>query len=183
MALIIDGYNLIHAAPIVGRGTGPRGLERTRLALLDFLADTLEPAEIARTIIVFDAAGAPPGLPRQLEHRGLVVRFARGYPDADSLIEELIQADTSPRRLTVVSSDHRVQRAARRRKARAIDSEAWHTEMLRRKSARPEKGPPPVEKNHVASDVEFWLAQFTGAEPAPPSNEVFPPGYAEDLDA
>ena len=32
-------------------------------------------------------------------------------------IEELIRKESAPRRLTVVSSDHRVQRAARRRKA------------------------------------------------------------------
>ncbi len=44
MALLIDGYNLMHVAGIVGRGVGPGGLERSRLALLNFLAESLEPA-------------------------------------------------------------------------------------------------------------------------------------------
>ncbi len=75
---------------------------------------------------MFDAADAPPGLPRTLEHRGLTVRFAAKSGSADELIEELIRADSAPRRLMVVSSDHRLQRAARRRKATAIDSDVWY---------------------------------------------------------
>ena len=71
---------------------------------------------VSQTTIVFDAKQAPPGLPHQLDHGGITVIFARGYDDADELIEELIASNSTPRRLTVVSSDHRIQRAARRRR-------------------------------------------------------------------
>ena len=30
MALVIDGYNLLHASGILGRGIGPGSLERSR---------------------------------------------------------------------------------------------------------------------------------------------------------
>lgn len=169
MALLIDGYNLIHAAGIVGRGRGPGGLERSRLALLNFIVESLEPAELRRTIVVFDAAGAPPNLPELIEHRGLRVRFSRGYPSADDLLEELIQADTAPRQLTVVSSDHRLHRAARRRRAQAVDADRWYEAVLRRRAARVDRAGAATTATAVAGkqesrpaspEVEYWLRQF-----------------------
>ncbi len=63
MSLLIDGYNLLGATGIVGRGAAASSLERSRRALLDFLAESLEPKEAARTTVVFDASNAPRGLP------------------------------------------------------------------------------------------------------------------------
>lgn len=186
MPLIIDGYNLLNATGITGSGAARSELQRSRTALLNFLAEKLTPREVAQTIVVFDASGAPPGLPATLEHRGLVVRFAKGYSEADELIVELIRAETSPRRLTVVSSDHAVQRAARRRRATAIDSEAWFAEIERRRA------PPSAARDNSRpagklspDDVQYWLSQFaTAAEPfdkPAQDDEIFPPGYAEDI--
>lgn len=167
MSILIDGYNLIIAVGIMGRGTGPGSLERARLALLNFLAESLEPNEIGRTTIVFDAKNAPTGLPRIVAHRGLTVRFASCYPDADSLIEELITEESAPRNLTVVSSDHRIQRAARRRRAIPIDSDIWYQGVLdhrrwrqeTRKSQKVEAKPPvPL----LSEDVDYWIRQFGG---------------------
>jgi uncharacterized protein len=165
MSLIIDGYNLLHMAGILGEGIGPRSLELSRLALLNFLAESLNPREISQTTVVFDAKEAPWGAKNTLEHRGITVRFASRYPDADCLIEELIGQDSSPRRLTVVSSDHRLQRAARRRKAKAVDSDVWYKDLLQKRIARrqsdsiaPERPPVPL----LAEDVEYWVRQFGG---------------------
>ncbi|HEX5443133.1 MAG TPA: NYN domain-containing protein, partial [Pirellulales bacterium] len=166
MHLLIDGYNLIYAAGMIGRGIGPGGLERSRRALLDFVAESLDEHERQRVTVVFDAHGAPHGLPHTLVHRGITVRFAAGYADADELIEELIRADSAPRRLTVVSGDHRLQRAARRRRATALDSEQWYTDTLRRRGQRP-PAPPPAKPSLPADarEVEFWLAQFDDVAP------------------
>ena len=57
----------------------------------------------------------PPGLPRTFEYRGITVQFAPRNRIADELIADLILAERAPRQLTVVSSDHQVQRVARRR--------------------------------------------------------------------
>ncbi|HWA99080.1 MAG TPA: NYN domain-containing protein [Pirellulales bacterium] len=183
MSLLIDGYNLIYAAGIVGRGLGPHGLERSRMALLNFVAEAVDKSQLPATTVVFDAAGAPPGLPASLEHRGMAVRFSKGYPSADDLLEELIRDDSAPRRLTVVSSDHRVQRAARRRRAHAIDSDVWFHEAIERRKTRP-AAPPPSAKPTIAGEdeVDYWLRQF-GQIDAPPGDAIFPPGYADDLEA
>jgi uncharacterized protein len=165
MSVIIDGYNLLYAVGVLGKGVGPHGLERARLALLNFLADSLQPADLPHTIVVFDAHDAPWGAPRTLHHRGLTVQFAVRYADADSLIEELIRHESAPRRLTVVSGDHRLQRAARRRRAAAVDSEAWYDEVVRARRQRHEAKNEPPDRPPVPllqEDVNYWMRQFGG---------------------
>jgi predicted RNA-binding protein with PIN domain len=167
MSTLIDGYNLLNTVGIVGPRPGPGGLERSRLALLNFLAESLDAAEIPRTTVVFDAHDAPPGLPRVLNHRGITVRYAAKYDEADTLIEELIQADSAPRRLTVVSSDHRLQKAARRRRARAVDSDVWYAEVVRRRRERhaaAPTGPAHPAVPLLEEDVNYWVRQFGGQE-------------------
>ena len=110
---------------------GRTSLESSREALLDWLGEVLSDAERQRTVIVFDARGAPPGLPRSGKKHGLQIRFAPRGSEADDLVEELIREHTSPRDLIVVSSDHRLHRAARRRRATAIDSERWVAQVGR----------------------------------------------------
>jgi uncharacterized protein len=167
MPLFIDGYNLLHAVGIIGRGVGPGGLERSRLALLNFLAESLEPKELAATTVVFDSREPPPGAPRALDHRGIKVLFSVGYADADAMLDELIRAHSAPRRLTVVSSDHQVQRSARRRKARAVDSDIWYAEVIRSRRDRQTREVPKPSKPGVpllVEDVDRWLRRFGGEE-------------------
>lgn len=167
MPLLIDGYNLLHASGILPRGVGPGTLERARGALLGFLAAAIDAAELPNTTIVFDAKDAPPGRPDVYDHGGMTVRFARGYEEADVLLIELIRLDSAPRKLTVVSSDHQVQRAARRRRATAVDSDRWCAELLRRRrltqipAAETEAKPPaPLSE----AEVQHWLKQFGDVE-------------------
>src|SRR3712207_3723958 len=89
MPLIIDGYNLLHVTGITSR----RGdLQGSREALLRFLASSIDAKELPLTTIVFDAAEAPPGLPRTINFEQMTVHYASNYEDADELIEELIAA-------------------------------------------------------------------------------------------
>jgi len=157
MTLIIDGYNLLHASGVFGAERGSRGLEQSRLALLELLADLLGP-EATKTIVVFDATNAPDGLPGRHVHRGLRIWFAREYPDADSLIEELIDDDNAPTSLVVVSSDRRLQAAARRRRASAIDCDAWLADMKSRRRPRADHDAKPAEPS--PHDVEAWKRYF-----------------------
>jgi hypothetical protein len=177
MTLLIDGYNLLHVSGIFGHGAGPGNLERSRRALLNFLAESLDPGDVPRTTVVFDAAEAPPGLPLAIQFRDLAVRYAAKYEDADTLIEELIAADAAPRRLTVVSSDHRIQRAARRRKAIAIDSDVWFGQLVRRRHERnqptTENVKPPAPLSPI--EVEYWLRQFDATGDKPRLDDTHPP--------
>jgi predicted RNA-binding protein with PIN domain len=121
MPVLIDGYNLLHVSGVFGTGTALTELHRSREALLAFLASSLEPAARSTTTIVFDAAGAPPGLPQRFAYEGIDVQFARDPGNADELLERLIAAHAAPRTLVVVSGDHRVPRGGgERRRSTAI---------------------------------------------------------------
>jgi predicted RNA-binding protein with PIN domain len=159
MTLIIDGYNLLHASGVFGAERGPRGFEQSRVALLDLLCELLDD-HAADTIVVFDAARAPDGLPGRLVHRGIRVWFAREYPDADSLIEELVADDTAPGHLVVVSNDRRLQAAARRRRARAVGCEEWLADAraARRTSRHPAADAKPPEPG--PDGVDEWKRYF-----------------------
>jgi predicted RNA-binding protein with PIN domain len=122
--VLIDGYNLLHASGVFGN-VGRTSLESSRQALLDWLGEVLSDAQRQRTTIVFDAREAPPGLPRSANKHGIQIHFAPRGREADDLLEELIRSHSSPRALTVVSSDHRLHRAARRRRATPVDSDTW----------------------------------------------------------
>ncbi len=161
MALLIDGYNLLHASDVFPAAHSPATLENARLALLDDLVIRLPAKVLARTIVTFDAVAAPPGLPRELNHRGLAVRFAQRGHTADELLEELILAEPDPRNLLVVSSDHRVQRAARQRGAQYTDSQPWYAMLAADNS------------NSAKSD--------DGRKNSPSIDNPFPPGYADEL--
>ena len=131
MSIIIDGYNLLSCAGIVADAQGPYTLEKSRQALLRFLERVLRTEERSSTTVVFDAKRAPPGLPRSFTWNEIQVLFAPPGQEADTVIAELISQSTSPRQLMVVSSDHAIQRAARRRRAKFADSDRWFRDRLR----------------------------------------------------
>ena len=175
--IIIDGYNLLHASGVFGEERGPRGFELSRQALLDHLLELLGP-EAERTLVVFDAAHAPDGLPARLMHGPMRVWFAREYPDADSLIEEVLEDEPAGNRV-VVSSDRRVQAAARRCRATPIGSDEWLKERraalrAKRQPVRPQHGCPmpgsrQLRRRSIASRPPHHLA---------PAREVWPPAAA-----
>lgn len=158
MALLIDGYNLLHVTALVGHG----GLRSSRESLLRFLAAAIDPRERPQTTIVFDAVEAPPGLPRTMVYEEMTIHFSSDYDNADEMIEALIAGHNVPRSLLVVSSDHRLQRAARRRKAPFIDSDVWFADALRQRARnqRPiPKAAKPLE-NLSVDEIDYWLSQF-----------------------
>ena len=74
--LIIDGYNLMHAAGLARATYGPGDLARKRLELLVKLARRLTIEERKRCTVVFDAIDAPPNLPGRFVHQEIVILFA-----------------------------------------------------------------------------------------------------------
>ena len=185
MALLIDGYNLLNVTGIFAQAGPGTELHRARVALLNFLAASIDQRERKATTIVFDAAGAPPGLPQTTKHDGITVHFAQRHSDADQMIEELLEQYRAPRSLLVVSSDHRVQRAARHAGARFIDSEQWYSERLaisrERRTASDDAAAKPTG-DLTAGELNYWLREFGGTTgPKAESETPFPPGYADDV--
>jgi len=161
--ILIDGYNLLHASGVFGAG-GRTSLEGSREALLDWLGEVLSDAQRERTTIVFDASHAPPGLPKTARKHGLQIRFAPRGMEADDLLEALIRDHFAPRSLVVVSSDHRLHRAARRRRATPVDSDQWVAELRRRPArgkAEPDRGEEPSPE-----EVQAWLDEFRAGNQA-----------------
>ena len=140
--------------------------------------------------------GAPPGLPQSYPYEGITVQFARDPGNADELLERIIAAHDTPRKLVVVSGDHRVQRAARRRRATAVDSDRWWADLCAERRRKGAELPMPPQKptgNLSAGEVDYWVSQFSDAPPEDspqtartraPADDLdnpFPPGYGEDL--
>ncbi|MCA8983011.1 MAG: NYN domain-containing protein [Planctomycetaceae bacterium] len=130
--LIIDGYNFLHAAGMFPRRVDGITLENARKRLARFLEARLSPGERDRTTIVFDVRRNRSEVPPREFVSRMTILNAVEHADADSLIEQLIQEHAVPKQVLVVSSDHRLHRAARSRQARAIDSEQFHEQMQQR---------------------------------------------------
>lgn len=158
MRLLIDGYNLMHVTDLFGTGDLEGTLRGSREALLNFLSSRLTESERKSTLIVFDAAQAIPGLPDALRHEGIQIRFSRGYPDADTLIEELLEDAVATKQLVVVSGDRRVQRAARSCGARPIDSATWFSD-LRHRVINQES--PASKPTHFVEGNQHWVEEFS----------------------
>ena len=164
MAILIDGYNLLHATGYIPVGSSHESLAGPRREFLSFLLHRLTAEEARGTTVVFDAANAPPGLPREVAFGSIKVLFAHNHAEADDLIEELIRANNVPQRLTVVSSDHRLHQAARRRRATVVDSDQWYWAIRERQPQRESTGPDPValRRDQTLNEAEIneWLSLF-----------------------
>lgn len=123
--VIIDGYNLLHAAHLARPSYGPGDLERCRKRLLMRVADLIDEPHRPAVTIVFDAKDPPADLPDRGEFRSMHVRYAHDHAEADDLIEELIHLHSTPKRLLVVSGDLRIRKAARGKGAHSITGEEF----------------------------------------------------------
>ncbi len=168
MRTLIDGYNLMYAGGLLGRKFGPEGFRNARHRFLNDLAATLEPLEAHLTTIVFDANTPAPDGSSSTRHKGMTILYAVDVESADDRIEDLIAHHSSPRTLTVVSSDNRIRRAATRRKARVMTADEYWCQMDsrkdRRKSSPSTPSPVPVEPERLAppstADSAFWAEEF-----------------------
>lgn len=164
MRTLIDGYNVMFAAGLMGQRFGPDGLRKARTRFLNDLARRLGPVESHLTTVVFDVRKAPGGLPTEARHKGISTIFAASSPTADERIDELIRAHSDPKRLTVVSSDNQVRASARRRGAVSLTSDDF-LDRLDRASREP-KAPPAPEKPSSLSEAEaaYWAREFGEVE-------------------
>ncbi len=178
--LLIDTSNVLHVTGVLPphmAGLDVPGLARListsrygkRRAVL--VSDGVGPRASAG---VGDGGGAAESLtpvntaPSGKEIAGLDLVYAGADREADDVIELLIARDSAPRRLLVVSTDRRLVRAARRRRAQSITSEAFLGHLVH-DAEKPKARPLPgfaaqVPLNEYA--VGYWMALFGyGDEP------------------
>ena len=171
--LLIDGYNVV--SPVAPprqprRSPDPNWLHRERMLLINRLIENLDEATRKRTSVVFDASNPPRDRPSEFQIDFIHIRFAIDYPEADDLIEEIIQDHHSPKQLMVVSSDHRLQTAAKRRGAKFHDSAEWLDALMdgnvhlaidpqKRAGQGSVKSDKPVDEL-TDQKVEDWMREF-----------------------
>jgi predicted RNA-binding protein with PIN domain len=174
-AYLIDGYNLLYAMGILHGRVGSPGLQKARQRLLAWLREAHADDPGAVTV-VFDAAGAPRAAAPEGDFQGLHVHFAVGYDQADDLIELLIRQAATPRQLSVVSNDHRLQRAGRRRQCRVLGC-ADYLDALEARSHQRAPSPHVPDKSQDLSESEkrHWLAAFADLADDPDLKELFDP--------
>jgi hypothetical protein len=117
MSLIIDTYNVLHVTGVLP----PEIAGIDTAGLIDLIRHSRY--RHRRTTLVCDGRGgegAPTG-----RIGPVTVRYGGPGPTADALIAAIIRRSSSPRRLTIVSSDRAVQREARRRRCEVLNSEQF----------------------------------------------------------
>jgi predicted RNA-binding protein with PIN domain len=173
---VIDGYNLLFAMGVMRKQMGPTGLEKARLRLLGLLRNAFDD-DAPSVTVVFDAAGAPPDLEEEQDFRGLHVRYAIHHEQADDLIEQLIHQSSAPKQLVVVSDDHRIQKAARRRHCQVRGCGDFLDWLDGQSAKRRRRQPEAPEKLGGASqrDTQHWLDEFADLDQDKDMKELFDP--------
>ncbi len=155
---IIDGHNLLHSIHKEDFDSGAISDVMLCRIVGRYLKQIGQSGEI-----IFDGTG-----PRDKSEfdniSNLEVFFAGLGTDTDTVIEDKIGANTAPRRLTIVSSDRRLRKAAQARKAISVKSEVFWKNIQKQLSRR-RTTKEPAEKRQGLSDGETkqWL-EFFGLE-------------------
>jgi len=154
--VLVDGNNLLHAA----RGAEQTGPLVGRSLLCDALAKWARRRR-ERVHVVFDGRAPRPDLAKQIGTSDIRVSYS-GRRSADAVLIETLETDSAARRILVVSSDHEIIRAARRRRAKAMRSGEFWT-MVQRDLSRPKAKPaePPEKRRGLTPPAaEQWLKEF-----------------------
>lgn len=175
--LLVDAYNVLHVTGVLPPDLA--GLDVEGLAAL--VARSRWTRKGGRVRMICDGTGravgaAPPRSPDKNRARSrfstssslVEIVHAGAGKDADGLIERLLERDTAPRSITVVSSDGRLRSAARKRRAAWLSSEAFLRQLTQdaqspaQAPAGPNAGRPAVPLSR--SEAATWLRLF-GLDP------------------
>jgi hypothetical protein len=179
MRYVIDGYNLLHAMGLLTGKVGPQGLQKARLALLDYLAASHH-ADAGAVTVVFDAARAPARAVPEDTYQGIHICYALDG-EADELIEDLIQRDRLPRQLTVVSDDHRLHQAGRRRRCGVLGCMDYLDAIERESQPRTPNAEASAKPEHISDEeAKHWLHEFGDLARDPKLREALGPDFGEE---
>ena len=155
---IIDGHNLLHSIGKVDEGSESISDVQLCRIIGRYLKLIGEKGEI-----IFDGTG-----PRDKSGfdniSNLEVFFAGLGTDTDTIIEDKIRANTAPKRLSIVSSDRRLRKAAQARKAMAVKSEVFWNNLQKQLSRKKGIREPAAKRQGLTDgETKQWL-KFFGLE-------------------
>ena len=151
--VLVDGNNLMFALAEVAVDA-----DRARLPRLLEAFARREGVDV--TVVLDGRPYRPRGSAAEdREYAGVVVRYS-GTRTADEVLAELVDADTAPRQLMVVSSDRQVQKQAHRRRCKVVDA----LDFARLLKAPPARRPPDEPKAKTQGldkgQLNQWLKEF-----------------------
>jgi len=153
MPYIIDGHNLIPKIP--GLRLDAVDDEQQLVALLQ------EFCRLSRKQVDVYFDNAAPGQAGRRKLGVVAVHFVRTGRTADEAIgERLVKMRRSARNWSVVSSDQRVQVAARQAGARVLSAEAFAAQLRSVLDARVSDSQPTNDQPLSAEEVEEWERLF-----------------------
>lgn len=157
MPFIIDGHNLLHSIQKAEESWSISDIQLCRILGVYFK----QMGEVGE--VIFDGVG-PKDKSNFDNITNLEVLFAGFGTDTDTIIEEKIGVSTAPRRLTIVSSDRRLRKAAHARKANVVKSEEfWRNVQKQLKRKKIFKEPAAKRQGLSESETKQWL-EFFGLE-------------------
>ncbi len=149
MAILIDGHNLIGKMPDL-RLDDPADEEKLLIRLRAYRAHT------GKRLVVYFDPGVAYQSPARRSKGGISIHQAGTGHRADDLMIRDIRRHHNPRELTVVTSDHAIQRVAQQRGARVVESSTFAAELSR----LPEKDDASEMSPLSEEEIEEWLAIF-----------------------
>ena len=162
ITILVDGYNLMLGSVVSPDAKAKRSLHDSRHYFLRWLESKLEPQQRSSVCVVFDTSRSSHQDQQSMFH-GIRIIYSTSHLSADECIQQLIREHTSPQKLTVVSSDHQIQRSAKARGATSIDSEMW-IESLNSRRHRSDRSKVSdevdSEKPDGQIDTQKWLDEF-----------------------
>ena len=165
MPLLIDCYNVLHT----DMPQQLAGLEE--VALCNALANSKWSRE--RISVVCDGV-VKPGGPAVSPVEEVDLVYSGPGRSADDVIIQMIDHDSAPRRLLVISSDREIQKAARRRRAKSWTSDRFIHELA--KSIQSGSKTKSRSKSVMSdNDVRKWAEAFglDPDEPVDPDDDWF----------
>ena len=153
--IFIDGHNLLHSINKADEGSGSISDVQLCHIIGSYLKLTGQSGEI-----IFDGIG-PPDKSGFDGISNLEVFFSGLGTDTDTVIEDKIIANSAPRRLKIVSSDRRLRKAARARKATSVKSEDFWNNMQKQLSRKKTAKEPAAKRRGLSeSETRQWLEIF-----------------------
>lgn len=157
--VIIDAYNVLHRTGVLPPSLAGPDLKE--------LCGLIARSRYASRSPLLVCDGGPPGDPDPASDRsfrvsfqGVEVLYAGKGIEADDAIERLVLAHSAPKRLTVVSSDRRVQRVGKRKRARVLDADVFLGQLAADAGKRQAKLPPYPKTPLAHDEVDGWMREF-----------------------
>ncbi len=166
--LIIDGYNLIEAAPELFKKMPT--LESRREHLIKIIHSTPHLRNV-KIVVVFDG-NSPKGIPKKYQQHNIQIIFSGDQQEADQIIQDMVRREASGKSLHIISSDREIQNTASDHHAQISSSQEFWKRLRRNQSIKRSSNKSDTANKEELSqrEVQEWLNIFRKGKPGDHEN-------------